>query len=102
MQVRLLRAGREHVVECDSDLSILDHAARQGLQLSAVCRAGSCCTCVGKLVQGTPPDQSEQSYLSADDLTKGYLLLCVAYANGPCTIEAELNEQYLAEISGLD
>ncbi len=81
-------------VECPPDEFILDVAAQQGIPLPAVCRGGACSTCIGRLVEGVPPDQSEQNYLNEDDLSEGYVLLCVAYARGECTLETHKNAEF--------
>jgi ferredoxin len=97
--IRLVGPEVEHTIECREEWSILDEAARQGLTLPAVCRGGSCCTCLGQLIDGVPPDQSEQSYLSAEDLAKGYLLLCVAYPTGDCSIRTHKTNEYLEALA---
>jgi ferredoxin len=94
-KVTLITPSGTHLVECPEDQFILDVAARQGLHLPAVCRGGACSTCACTLVEGTPPDQSEQTYLSEEDIGAGYVLLCVAYAQGDCVLETHKAEQYL-------
>ena len=49
---------------------------------------------MARLVSGPPPDQSEQSYLSESDVEAGYVLLCVAYALGDCTIATHKAAEY--------
>ena len=88
----------QHVVVCSEQLSILDTAAAQGIVLPAVCRGGACTTCVAKLVHGTAPDQSEQTYLSQEDLDAGYILLCVAYAQGDCSLDTHKMAEYTATL----
>jgi ferredoxin len=97
--IRLVGPDGEQTIECREDWSILDEAARQGLHLPAVCRGGSCCTCLGQMIEGPSPDQSEQSYLSNEDLEQGYLLLCVAYPQGDCSIRTHRTSDYLEALA---
>ncbi|WP_347876474.1 2Fe-2S iron-sulfur cluster-binding protein [Pseudomonas graminis] len=41
------------------------------------CRTGACLSCAGKIIQGSV-DQSDQSYLTPNQLSANYVLLCVA------------------------
>ncbi len=86
-------------LECSEDLSILDTASARGLALPAVCRGGACSACVARHLSGEAPDQSEQSYLSEDELEAGYVLLCVAYARGECTFETHKTAEYLEQLA---
>lgn len=97
--VTLITPGGETRFECSEDLSILDTAAALGLALPAVCRGGACSACVAKQVKGEIPDQSEQSYLSEDELEAGYVLLCVAYARGECCFETHKTAEYLEQLA---
>ena len=96
--VTLVTPTETRVVECDEEEFILDAAAAQGLPLPAVCRGGACASCACKFVEGAEPDQSEQSYLSEDDVQAGWVLLCVAYPRGACTIETHKMAEYLATL----
>lgn len=86
-------------IECSEELSILDAAAARGTALPAVCRGGACSACVARHVGGDPPDQSEQSYLSADEMEEGYVLLCVAYPRGECRFETHKTAEYLEQLA---
>ena len=95
----MITPGGETEFECSEDLSILDTASALGLALPAVCRGGACSACVAKQVSGEAPDQSEQSYLSEDELEAGYVLLCVAYARGECAFETHKTAEYLEQLA---
>lgn len=98
-RVTLVTPNGETELECSEELSILDTASARGLALPAVCRGGACSACVARQLAGEAPDQSEQSYLSEEELEAGYVLLCVAYARGECTFETHKTAEYLEQLA---
>jgi len=74
-KVILEHEGKQHTLSVGEDVSILDAALDEGIDLPYSCRAGSCSTCAGKIISGEV-DQSEGS-LDEDVMKKGYCLLCI-------------------------
>ncbi|MEO1403696.1 MAG: 2Fe-2S iron-sulfur cluster-binding protein [Cyanobacteria bacterium J06635_1] len=79
----------EQTIEIPATEPILGEAFEHGIKIPFECVVGGCATCQGKLISGTV-DQSEQIFLSEDQMAAGYVLTCVAKPTSDCTIEVEL------------
>ncbi|UKJ89340.1 ferredoxin [Theileria orientalis] len=90
--IRLILPEGEKVIESSEDEYILEAAENQGIELPYSCRGGSCSTCAATLVTGEI-DNCEQSYLSDEQVKRGYCLLCTSYAKSDCTIKTHKEEE---------
>lgn len=87
-KVSVQPAGREFTVEPGQ--SILDAALASGVILPYSCRNGTCSTCRGRVVSGSyDAGPAPGRILEADDLARGYTLLCQAKPTSDVVIEAE-------------
>jgi ferredoxin len=92
-QVRLLSAKHnlDVTISCPEDQFILEAAEENNVELPYSCRAGSCSTCLGKVIQGSI-EQLDQTFLDEEQMTKGYVLTCVAYPTANTIIETHEEE----------
>ena len=74
--------------DCDSGQTLLQAADAAGIELPSSCRNGTCRTCICQLVSGAIRHVIEWPGLSADEKAEGWILPCVAEAQGDVTIDA--------------
>jgi ferredoxin len=74
------------VYRVDPRKPLLDSLRDQGADLPYGCKYGGCITCAAKLVEGEV-DQRAQVALNNRQLSKGYVILCVARPVTDCVLE---------------
>src|SRR5690606_794569 len=86
-KVTVLPGGQAFAVEAGQ--TVLDAALAAGLILPYSCRTGACSTCRGRVVSGEYDAGAAPAHiLEAEDLARGYTLLCQARPSSDLVIEA--------------
>jgi len=91
-EVTVLMDGRRRTFEMKmDDETVLDAAARAGIELPFSCRAGVCSTCRTKVVSGKV--EMKQNYALEDwEVEQGYVLACQSLVRTP-TLELDYDEK---------
>lgn len=82
-------------IQIPGNTYILDSAENQAVSIPYSCRAGSCSSCLGRIISGTV-DQSSQIFLSDKQIDDGYVLTCVAYPTSDVTVEVNIEDEFYA------
>tara|TARA_A100001037_G_scaffold244817_1_gene226012 strand:+ start:128915 stop:129205 length:291 start_codon:yes stop_codon:yes gene_type:complete len=88
-KVTLKTPTGDHEIQCDEDISILDQAEDEGIDIPYACRNGSCSSCAGKLLEGTI-DQEDQMFLDDHQIEEGYVLTCIAKPISDCVVKTDV------------
>jgi all-trans-retinol 13,14-reductase len=84
-QVEFADSGQQ--VRASGQLSLLDLAGQVGVKVASSCRTGSCGDCKLKVLRGSVKCAS-QSALAPEAIDAGYVLSCVAFADGDVALAA--------------
>ena len=64
--------------------------------MTSFCRYGNCAACIGKVLSGSV-DQSEQMFLSEEELEQGYIVTCVGYPTSDVIIRTSCRDEVIEE-----
>jgi len=76
-QVTVLLDGKSHVLIVPPHQAVLDAAVEAGLDVPFACKAGVCCTCRAKVMQGTVAMEKNFT-LENWETEQGFVLSCQA------------------------
>lgn len=72
-----------------ADQSVLEAAARAGIELLASCRNGTCRTCMRRLLSGQVSYRIQWPGLSREERLQGLILPCAAYPSSDLVLADE-------------
>ena len=84
--VKFSQSGKE--ISCDGNLSILDLAEEEAIEIESSCRSGTCGTCKVKKLEGEIQYDGEPDALDDEEQQQGYILSCIAMPVGKVVIDA--------------
>ena len=89
-QVRLVgkAQGLDTTIAVDKDEFILDVAEAEGIELPFSCRAGTCSTCTGRVIEGDVQESggSPDMFFNKGQRAAGFRLLCIGSPKSDCTV----------------
>lgn len=74
-QLEVLLNGNSHKIEVDASKTILDSLQENGIEAPFSCKGAVCCTCKGKITEGSAEMKMNLS-LNEDEIADGYVLTC--------------------------
>ncbi len=86
--LKLVLDGVRHTLSLGADETVLDAALAAGLDLPYSCKAGVCCTCRAKVLEGAV-EMRRNFTLEPGEIAQGYVLTCQA-----CPTSAQLEVSF--------
>jgi ferredoxin len=86
VKVRLEPSGL--VFDTEPRTTLLKAAEAAGVDMPSSCRNGTCRTCICQVISGRTRHTIEWPGLSAEEKAEGWILPCVAEAQGDLTLHA--------------
>ena len=83
---RLLLARSNRTVAVEGNQTLLEAAESAGAEIPCLCRSGVCGTCRTRLISGDAECTSDA--LDDEDRAGGFVLPCVTWARGDCSLDA--------------
>ena len=80
--LRIIVDGKSHELSLEPGMAVLDAALQAGLDIPYSCKAGVCCTCRGKLLEGEVT-MTRNFTLQDDEVQRGFVLTCQAVSSSP-------------------
>lgn len=82
ISMTLILDGMEHEIPLSKQDKVLDAALLAGLDLPYSCKAGVCCTCRAKVLEGSTTMEKNFT-LEEDEVRQGFVLTCQASVTSP-------------------
>lgn len=82
---------------CAPEDTILNGAQKENISLDYSCKTGRCQSCKAKVVNGTSYARIDETGLSEEDKSKGYILTCVRTPTSDLTLDIEDLSSYNIE-----
>ncbi|KAG2494566.1 hypothetical protein HYH03_007332 [Edaphochlamys debaryana] len=79
------KSGAVHTLKAPRGANVYNSAERSGVHLPAVCKQGSCSSCVCKLLEGTVTYSTQPECLTPKLKGEGFVAICVASVNSDAT-----------------
>jgi CDP-4-dehydro-6-deoxyglucose reductase len=82
---------------CAPENTILNGAHKENITLNYSCKTGRCQSCKAKVINGTSLVTADETGLSDEEKSKGYILTCIRTPTSDLTLEIEDLSEYSLE-----